>query len=118
MTHETTSLLTEKIERPKAIFWTIGRRRYVIAWLFMLPTLLVLAVFTFYPLVMGIILAFFENNLLGEPRFVGLDNFSRALGDQDFMLALWHSALYLLVVPLMQITSLGLAMLVNRKLKG
>jgi putative chitobiose transport system permease protein len=102
----------------KRNYWTLTRKRYIIAWLFMLPAIVLLGVFTFYPLVYGIGLAFFENNLIGQSKFVGFDNFARALQDKDFFTALWHSVLYLLIVPLIQITAIGLAMLVNSKLKG
>lgn len=112
------SVLPEKLEQSKKNFWNITRKRYLMAWLFMLPALIVLAVFTFYPLVYGVILAFFENNLIGESRFIGIDNFTRAFQDKDFGLALLHSGLYLIIVPLMQIASIGLAILVNNKLRG
>lgn len=94
------------------------RKRNLIAWLFMAPAGVMLGVFTFYPLVYGIILAFFENNLISQPRFVGLDNFSRAFADKDFLLSLVHSGLYLAIVPLIQIASIALAILVNHKLRG
>jgi putative chitobiose transport system permease protein len=108
----------EPRERPRAGYWTITRKRYAAAWLFMLPALILLGLFTFYPLVYGIILAFYENNLIREPKFVGLDNFSKAFQDGDFLLAMLHSALYLLIVPLIQLASIGMALLVNQKLKG
>src|SRR3954466_3380021 len=89
----------KKIEPVKTNFWNITRKRYLAAWLFMLPALIMLGVFTFYPLVYGVILAFFENNLIGQSRFVGIDNFTRAFQDGDFILALFHSGLYLIIVP-------------------
>lgn len=102
----------------KKKFWSLNRKQELFAWVFMLPALLILGIFTFYPLVYGIILAFFENNLIGKSKFVGLDNFVRAFQDGDFWLALWHSVLYLLIVPFLQLASIGVAMLVNSKLKG
>jgi putative chitobiose transport system permease protein len=112
------NVLPDQRKQTNKRYWNLTRKRYIVAWLFMLPALILLGVFTFYPLVYGVILAFFENNLIGESRFVGLDNFSRAFQDKDFLLSLTHSALYLLVVPLIQIASIGLAILVNNKLKG
>jgi putative chitobiose transport system permease protein len=113
-------VLPEKREREESgkRYWTITRKRYLAAWLFMLPALVLLAVFTFYPLVYGVILAFFENNLIREPRFVGVDNFVKAFQDGDFWLAMLHSALYLLIVPLIQVAAISMALLVNQKLKG
>lgn len=117
MEHQVTAL-PEKFEKSSKSFWTITRKKYAVAWLFMLPALIILGVFTFYPLVYGVILAFFENNLIGDSHFVGLDNFTRAFQDKDFLMSLFHSALYLLVVPLIQIAAIGMAVLVNNKLKG
>jgi putative chitobiose transport system permease protein len=118
MIQRTSVLPEKKVEKTRNSFWNMTRRRYIIAWLFMLPALIILGVFTFYPLVYGVVLAFFENNLISSPRFVGLDNFTRAFQDQDFLLAMFHSGMYLIIVPLIQITAIGLAMLVNNKLKG
>jgi putative chitobiose transport system permease protein len=112
------SVLSDKLVQPKKSFWSMTRKRYLVAWLFMLPALIILGVFTFYPLVYGVILAFFENNLIGDSRFVGFDNFTRAFQDKDFMVALLHSGLYLIIVPLIQIAAIGLAILINHKLRG
>ena len=59
------------------------------AWLFMAPALSVLGLFTFYPIFCGVLLAFFDFNMLRHtpegllvpPRFVGLENFQRLLHD-------------------------------------
>lgn len=118
MEQQITAFTDKKVKPTKTSFWNITRKRYLAAWLFMLPALIVLGVFTFYPLVYGVILAFFENNLIGQSRFVGLDNFTRAFQDGDFMLALFHSGLYLIIVPLIQLASIGLAVLINHQLKG
>ena len=111
------SLLSDKVD-PRTAFWTMTRRRYLMAWLFMLPALLILGVFTFYPLVYGVVLAFFQNNLVGTSKFIGFDNFTQAFQDDDFLLSLVHSALYLLIVPCIQIASLAVAMLLNNQLRG
>ena len=118
MIQESTPLLSEQREHSKKIYWTITRKRYLVAWLFMLPALIILGVFTFYPLIYGIILAFFQKNIIGDPKFVGFDNFSRAFQDSNFLLSLVHSGLYLLVVPVIQVASVALALLVNTKLPG
>lgn len=92
----------------------------------MAPALLVLAVFTFYPIVCGVLLAFFDFNLLrhtpegvlAAPRFAGLANFERLLHDRYFWIAMKNSLLYLLVVPVLQIVSILIAVAVNQPLRG
>lgn len=103
-----------------------ARRRALSAWLFMAPALLVLAVFTFYPIVCGVLLAFFDFNLLrhtpegvlAPPRWAGLANFERLIHDRYFWIAMKNSLLYLLVVPVLQIASILIAVAVNQPLRG
>lgn len=103
-----------------------ARRRALSAWLFMAPALLVLAVFTFYPIVCGVLLAFFDFNLLrhtpdgvlAPPRWAGLANFERLVHDRYFWIAMKNSLLYLLVVPVLQIASILIAVAVNQPLRG
>ncbi len=56
-------------------------------WLFLLPSFLLLGGFVVVPLMLGIILAFFQWNGLGSATFVGLANFVAAISDPKF----WHS---------------------------
>ena len=92
----------------------------------MAPALLVLGLFTFYPILCGVLLAFFDfsmlrhtpEGLLVPPRFVGLENFQRLLHDRYFWTALANSILYLLVVPVLQILSILVAVGVNQPLRG
>ncbi len=96
------------------------------AYLFMLPAMILLVVFTFYPIVYGTFLSFFDYNMLrhtsgGElapPRWVGLKNLIRVFKDPYFYIAMRNSLLYLLVVPAIQFISILVAILVNKKIKG
>jgi putative chitobiose transport system permease protein len=49
---------------------------------------------------------------------VGLENYQRLLTDDTFWLALTHSIIYLLVTPILIFLSIGLAIIVNRRLRG
>ena len=87
----------------------------------MAPALLLLAVFTFYPILCGVGLAFCDFSLLrydpsGQlqaPRWCGLENFRLAAHDRYFWLALRHSCTYLLVVPVLQLFSVLVALALN-----
>jgi putative chitobiose transport system permease protein len=50
--------------------------------------------------------------------WVGLDNYTRLLGDETFRLALVHSFVYLLVTPILIFLSIVLAIVVNRRMRG
>lgn len=96
------------------------------AYAFLAPALLLLGVFTFYPIAVGTGLAFFDYSMIrhtaeGElmgPQFVGLGNFRRLADDPYFYTALVNSLLYLLIVPAIQFASIVLAVMVNQPLRG
>jgi putative chitobiose transport system permease protein len=87
-------------------------------WLFLAPALVLMALFTFWPVVWGSVLAFTEYNFLAPPRFVGLANFEDLLQDPVFYISLRNSLLYLLIVPAIQLGAILLAVLVNNSLPG
>ena len=93
-------------------------RRTLTAYLFLLPALILLAVFTFYPVVFGTVLSLFDYDILTPPRFVGLTNFRALWHDRYFWIALTNSVKYLAVVPVLQICSIILAVWVRRPLRG
>jgi len=96
----------------------VKRRTTLIAYLFLAPALALLAVFTFYPVAFGTVLSLFEYDIINPPRYVGLAQFRRLLADRYFWIAITNSAKYVLVVPVIQLCSILLAVLVNRRLRG
>ncbi|MDR7418117.1 MAG: sugar ABC transporter permease [Armatimonadota bacterium] len=84
----------------------------------MLPALVVLGVFTFYPVLFGTALSLFKYDVISPPQWVGLDHFRALWGDRYFRIALTNSVKFLLVVPILQALSIGLAVAVNRPLRG
>jgi multiple sugar transport system permease protein len=64
-------------------------------------------------------LALTEYDLIGSPRFLGLDNFRELAGDGVFRTALLNSLVFALVaVPLRLLAALGLALLLHRRFRG
>jgi putative chitobiose transport system permease protein len=99
----------------------LSRRQWrgaIVAYLFLLPALLVLGVFTFYPVIFGTVLSLFAYDVLSPPRFVGFEHFRTLWTDRYFWIALGNSVRFLLVVPVLQALSIGLAVAVNRPLRG
>ena len=95
----------------------IGKPRAT-PYLFLLPALVLLGVFVFYPIVAVFWFSLTDYDIVRPPVFVGLDNFVRLLDDDTFKLALLHSFVYLLVTPILIVLSICLAIVVNRKLRG
>jgi putative chitobiose transport system permease protein len=93
-------------------------RNTLIAYAFMAPALILLIVFVFLPIIYSIPLAFFDYSVIGETKFIGWANFSRAINDNEFWISIKNSLMFVLVVPPIQILSILLALLVNRKLRG
>ncbi|HEY9696396.1 MAG TPA: sugar ABC transporter permease [Trichocoleus sp.] len=90
-------------------------------YLFLLPALLMLGLTVFYPALQAFFLSFtrYEYDITQPPVWIGLKNFQRLLGDPTFWRTLRNTIVYLIgVVPILVILPLGLAILVNRKLKG
>lgn len=96
----------------------IGRRWYV-PWLFLLPSLVLLGAFYWWPVVNTGILALTDSHTLRGGEFTGLDNFRRMIGDSFFWNALENSLTFAVgVVPALIVLPLLLAVLVNTKLPG
>lgn len=94
-------------------------RNDLVAYSFILPNFLGFAFFTLVPMVFSLILSFTKWKGTGTIEFVGLDNFLRLFRDEAFTRALLNTVIYtLLVVPLTMAAALGLAMLLNAKIKG
>lgn len=97
---------------------TAAGRETLRAWLFMAPALIMLAIFVFAPIIGSLPLMFFDYSVLGETKFVGLQNFQEAFADRDFQISMVNTVVFVAVVPVIQILSLLLAVLVNQKLRG
>ncbi len=95
-----------------------SRRRALTAYLFLLPALVLLVIFTFYPVVFGTALSLFDYDVISPPRYVGAAHFRALWGDRYFWIALRNSLTYLAVVPVLQFCAIVLALWVRRPLRG
>jgi putative chitobiose transport system permease protein len=93
-------------------------RRALTAYLFLSPALVLLGVFTFYPVVFGTVLSLFDYDVITPPRFVGVAHFRQLWSDRYFWTSLENSVKYLAVVPVLQLSSIILAVWVRRPLRG
>lgn len=95
-------------------------RRWWLPWLWTAPAIVCAVVFGVFPFLNTVLLSFTNAKPLGgAASFVGLDNYTRMLQDDDFWLATRNSILYaVIVVPLMVLLPLMLAVLVEKNLPG
>ncbi|MDI6098949.1 sugar ABC transporter permease [Actinoplanes sp. NEAU-A12] len=89
------------------------------AFLFLLPWFAGLLLITAGPVAASFVLGFTDYNLLQPPEFNGLENIQRMLTDERLHHSLAVTFTYVLIsVPLQLAAALGLAMLLDRGLRG
>jgi multiple sugar transport system permease protein/alpha-1,4-digalacturonate transport system permease protein len=94
-------------------------RNTVAGWSFILPNFVGFAVLTLLPVVVLFYVAFTNWNVFGVAEWTGTANFRRMWGDASFWTALRNTVYYTVFhIPLTLAASLGLALLLNRKLRG
>jgi multiple sugar transport system permease protein len=99
----------------------ISRRIRNNAWVifFLTPSLIGLVMFTILPILASLGLTFTEWDLVTPPKYVGLSNFTRLIGDERFWDALKHTLGFIFgYIPLVMVTSLSAALLLDQKLIG
>jgi multiple sugar transport system permease protein len=96
------------------------RRRTSPALLFIVPSAIVIAVFTVWPIIQAFWMSLHEWSFLSQDKpFIGLGNYFALLDDSRFWNALWNTAVYTLAaVPLQIGLALFLAMGLNARLHG
>jgi len=100
--------------------WIIIQQRLT-PYLFLLPAVVILCLTVFYPALQAFYLSFtrYEYDITQPPQWVGLANFLRLWKDPVFWQTVRNTLLYLIgVVPILVLAPLGLAILVNQKLRG
>ncbi len=82
---------------------------------FLLPTLVLFASFTMYPVLRSLWLSF-ERNMDGEVRWAGFGQYQRLLGDEVFRMALFNTGVFLIAqVPIMLALALALAVALHSR---
>ncbi len=97
-----------------------SQRGSLMPYWFLLPALTVLGMCVFYPVLQALLWSVMQFDPIADTmQWVGLKNFQKLLKDPVFWLAFRNTLLYLVcVVPLLASLPLGLAILVNQKLRG
>jgi multiple sugar transport system permease protein/alpha-1,4-digalacturonate transport system permease protein len=94
-------------------------RNTVAGWSFILPNFAGFALLTLVPVAVLFYMAFTNWNVFGVAEWTGSANFRRMWGDASFWTALRNTVYYTVFhIPLTMAASLGLALLLNRKLRG
>lgn len=95
------------------------KNKMLTPYLFLLPGCVILGAFIFYPMLQAIWMSFTNYNMITEPSYVGVSNYTTLFADDLFWKTLKNTFIYLVgVVPALVIIPIFLAVLVNQKLKG
>jgi putative chitobiose transport system permease protein len=93
-------------------------RRRLLPYVFLAPALVLLGIFVVYPIFAVIGYSFTDYDIVRPPVPVGLANYEQLLNDKTFWLSIQHSLIYLIVTPILIALSIGLAIVVNRTMRG
>jgi len=89
------------------------------AYAYLLPVLIIIIAFHVLPMVMALVVSFFEWDLIGSPKLIGFHNYARLFSDPLFKKSLINTAIYALTsIPLIIFLSMFIAILLNNPIKG
>jgi len=99
--------------------WLAVLRHNLIAYLFLVPALIVFAFFSWYPIIRGLIYSFQRIDLLNPPVWIGWRNFQVIFNDPNFMVAIRNTLYFTLLGLLLGfLVPVILAVLVNETKGG
>ena len=115
-----TSTVAARVDRPTPRRRSkLALRNTMLGWSFILPNFLGFALITLIPVVQLFFISLTDQNIFGKGDFIGFANFQKLVGDplfaRSFVNTLYFAVLH---VPLTIVVSLGLALLLNSKLRG
>ena len=103
-------------------WWRRWGEETISAYLFLIPSLLIFIVFTFFPAIYSIVVSLFRWDMPAQPVFIGLQNYVTLTTDPIeapvFWKAIFNTGYFALGVPVNLAVSLAIALLLNRKLPG
>jgi multiple sugar transport system permease protein len=112
------------LSRPQFLSVRLGEisrqmRKNWSAYLFLAPGLIHFAIFTLFSVGFAFYISFHEWNIVEAYKpFVGLDNYTRLIEDQRFHRAVLNTLTFLIGVPINLTFALGVALLLNTKVRG
>ncbi len=99
--------------------FNIRRRETLWFYILVAPWIVGFLIFTAGPMLASLYFSFTKYDIVSQPRWVGLQNYTNLLTDKLFWQSLKVTVLYtLLSVPISTMLSLGLAVLLNQRVAG
>lgn len=113
------STLRDGLKQERGTSHRSVRRRNTWAYFMVAPYLVCVTLFFVVPFILSVPVSLTNWSIIGRPSFVGLSNYVRLFKDGSVLQALWNTVRYVLMqVPSLIVIGLGLALLLNARLKG
>lgn len=87
-------------------------------WLFLLPALIVFAIYVVYPIIDSISLSFYNWDGMGDKQWVGLGNYIELFNSEQFWISLKNNAIWLIFFMLAPPCGLAIALFLNQQIRG
>ena len=88
-------------------------------WLFLGPVTAAFIIGFVWPFIQGIYLSFYKFRLISDAKFVGFENYAKALGDSSFVHSFWYTALFAIVsLVLINVFAFAVAYALTQGIKG
>lgn len=112
-------MATVALRRPRGRLSWMRLQEHVFGWLFIMPVVIGVCLFQFYPILVSIYASMTNWTGLNDPSFIGADNYTRLLtADKFFTITLRNTIYYTLgSIPLSISLALVLALLCNRSMR-
>ena len=89
------------------------------AYYMVLPSLLIIVVVAFFPILYGVVLSLTDSTVSAFGSFVGLENYTEMFQDPDFRVSLFNTVIFTVAsVTLEFVLGLAIALAVNRAFRG
>jgi ABC-type sugar transport system permease subunit len=89
------------------------------AYYMVLPSLLIIVIIAFFPILYGIVLSLTDSTISGFGSFIGFENYTEMFQDPDFRLGFYNTVVFTVVSVAMEfVIGLGIALAINRAFRG
>ena len=95
----------------------MARRKALLGYLFLAPTILGILIFTAGPVIFSLLLSLFQWNVFSPPEWVGLTNYQRMFNDSRALTGFWNSFVFVVFAVSFQVAiGLLLAMVLQTRM--
>ena len=93
------------------------KKNRALVWVFLAPTVIGLGLFSVVPIIGSVVLAFFRWDIITNPEFVGIDNFTQMVVNPTIRVSFLNTIGFVIAAVIVQLAvALGLAILVQSKM--